>query len=231
MVSIVSDNKLQDMIDNYESMPYVTFKRLLAACETAEDDTQRTVSVLSILTGKSEDEILNLPIAEYGRLAQIAQFIGTAPHNVPVRAEYKLGDFTLVPVIQIKNMTAGQFIDFQQYVKDDNLDIELLSCLLVPKGHKYMDGYDIEDIHKTLRQHLLTRDAIALKSFFTVSSVASLPSILTSSEEVRKKLTRKQRREMRRAARVMRSLKDGAGSLSLMQYQRLIDAAGRPLPL
>ena len=215
MVSIVSDNKLQDMIDNYESMPYVTFKRLLAACETAEDDTQRTVSVLSILTGKSEDEILNLPIAEYGRLAQIAQFIGTAPHNVPVRAEYKL----------------GQFIDFQQYVKDDNLDIELLSCLLVPKGHKYMDGYDIEDIHKTLREHLLTRDAIALKSFFTVSSVASLPSILTSSEEVRKKLTRKQRREMRRAARVMRSLKDGAGSLSLMQYQRLIDAAGRPLPL
>jgi C4-dicarboxylate-specific signal transduction histidine kinase len=94
-----------------------------------------------------------------------------------------------------------------------------------------MDGYDIEDIHKTLRQHLLTRDAIALKSFFTVSSVASLPSILTSSEEVRKKLTRKQRREMRRAARVMRSLKDGAGSLSLMQYRRFIDAAGRPLPL
>ena len=219
------------MIDNYESMPYQTFKRLLAACETAEDDTQRTVSVLAILTGKTEDEILNLPIAEYGRLAQQAQFIGTAPHNVPVRSEYKIGEFTLVPVLRTKDMTAGQFIDFQEYVKDEDKDIELLSCLLLPKGHKYMDGYDIEDVQKALRLHLLTRDAIALKSFFIVSSVASLPRILTSSEEVREMLTRKQRREMRRAARVMRSLKDGVGSLSSMQYQRLIDALGRPLPL
>ena len=63
------------MIDNYESMPYQTFKCLVKACETAEDDTQRTVSVLAILTGKSEDEILNLPLTEYGRLAQQAQFI------------------------------------------------------------------------------------------------------------------------------------------------------------
>ena len=63
------------MIDNYESMPFQTFKRLLKACEEATDDTQRTVSVLAILTGKTEDEILNLPIAEYGRLAQIARFI------------------------------------------------------------------------------------------------------------------------------------------------------------
>ena len=219
------------MIDNYESMPYVTFKRLLAACETAEDDTQRTVSVLSVLTGKTEDEILNLPLTEYGRLAQIARFLGDPPQNVPVRSEYKLGDFTLEPTLKMKNMTAGQFIDFQEYVKNEEKEFELLSCLLIPKGCKYCDGYDVEDVQNALRQHLLTRDAIALKSFFIVSSVASLPTILTSSEEVRKKLTRKQRREMRRAARVMRSLKDGVGSLSSMQFQRLIDAAGRPLPL
>ena len=219
------------MIDNYESMPFEMFKRLLKACEEATDDTQRTVSVLAILTGKSEDEILNLSLSEYGRLAQIAQFIGTAPHNVPVRLEYKLGDMVLVPTLRIKDMTAGQFIDFQQYVKDEDKDIELLSCLMIPKGHNYMDGYDVEEVQKTLRQHLLTRDAIALKSFFIVSSVASLPRILTSSEELRKKLTREQRREMRRAERVMRSLKDGVGTLSLTQFQRLIDAAGRPLPI
>lgn len=219
------------MIQDYESMPYQTFKRLLAACETAEDDTQRTVSVLAILTGKTEDEILDLPIAEYGRLAQSAKFIGTPPTNVPVRADYTIGDFTLEPTLKLKNMTAGQFIDFQEYVKDEDKDFELLSCLLIPKGCKYCEGYDVEDVQNALRQHLLTRDALALKSFFVVSSVASLPTILTSSEEVRKILTRKQRREMRKAARVMRSLKSGAGSLSSMQFQRLIAALGRPLPV
>lgn len=219
------------MIDNYESMPFQTFKRLLKACETATDDTQRTVSVLAILTSKTEDDILNLPIAEYGRLAQIAQFIGTQPTNVPVRAEYKLGDFTLEPTLRIKDMTAGQFIDFQEYVKDEDKDFELLSCLLIPKGCKYCEGYDVEDVQSALREHLLTRDAIALKSFFVASSVASLPTIVTSSEVLRKKLTRKERREMRKAARVLRSLKNGVGSLSSMQFQRLIDAAWRPLPV
>lgn len=219
------------MIDNYESMPFQTFKRLVKASEEATDDTQRTVSVLAILTGKSEDEILNLSVNEYGRLAQIARFVGTPPRNVPVRAEYTIGEFTLEPTIKLKTMTAGQFIDFQEYVKDEDKDFELLSCLLIPKGCKYCDGYDVEDVQNALREHLLTRDALALKSFFVVSSVASLPRILTSSEEVRKILTRKQRREMRKAARVMRSLKSGAGSLSSMQFLRLIDALGRPLPV
>ena len=115
-------------------MPFRTFKRLLKACEEATDDTQRTVSVLAILTGKTEDEILNLPIAEYGRLAQIAQFIGTPPHNVPVRAEYTIGEFTLEPTLKLKNMTAGQFIDFQEYVKDeDKDDIGLTSWCITKK--------------------------------------------------------------------------------------------------
>lgn len=217
------------MIDNYETMPYRTFLRLVSVSESITDDTERTVQVLVILTGKTEDEILNLSVPEYGRLTQQAAFILTPPAPVGVKAEYKVGDFTLVPVLKAEKMTAGQFIDFQEYIKHEDKDIELLSCLLVPKGHKYLDGYEGEDVQNALREHLLTRDAIALKSFFLASSVASLPHILTFSER-RKKLTREERRKTRKATRVLRSLKSGAGGLSLMQYQRLIDAVGRRQP-
>ena len=194
-------------------------------------DEEKNMMVAAHLAGIHFADMLMMPLESVREYMDNTEFLFHPPVPAKARNKYVINGRTYTLFKDPSEMTVAQFIDFQQYVKDDNLDIELLSCLLVPKGHKYMDGYDIEDIHKTLRQHLLTRDAIALKSFFTVSSVASLPSILTSSEEVRKKLTRKQRREMRRAARVMRSLKDGAGSLSLMQYQRLIDAAGRPLPL
>lgn len=218
------------MIDNYESMKYATFLQLVKVCEEATDDTDRTVSVLSILTGKTVDDLLGLEISEYQRLVQLAQFIEHTPTNVPVRQEYKLGKMVLVPTLLVKHMTAGQYIDFQGFIKEEGHDFELLSCLMVPKGHKYLDGYEIEDVQATLKAHLLTRDAIALKSFFVASLVASIPTIITSSEELRKKLTREQRRKMKRASRAIASLKSGVGSLSLMQYQKLIVAAGRPLP-
>lgn len=218
------------MIQDYESMKYATFLDITKVCENATDDTDRTVRVLSLLTGKTVDELLNLEIGEYQRLAQSAQFLGNKPTNVPVRSEYKLGKLTLVPTLMVKKMTAGQYIDFQGFLKEDGHDFELLSCLLVPKGHKYLDGYEIEDVQAALKAHLLTRDAIALRSFFVASLVASIPAIVTSSEELRKKLTREQRRKMRKAAKMIGSLKSGAGSLSLMQYQRLIAALGKPLP-
>lgn len=218
------------MIDNYESMKYATFLQLVKVCEEATDDTDRTVSVLSILTGKTVDDLLGIEISEYQRLVQLAQFIERTPTNVPVRQEYKLGEMVLVPTLLVKHMTAGQYIDFQGFIKEEGHDFELLSCLMVPKGHKYLDGYEIEDVQATLKAHLLTRDAIALKSFFVASLVASIPTIITSSGELRKKLTREQRRKMRRASRAIASLKSGVGSLSLMQYRKLIVAAGRPLP-
>ena len=218
------------MIDNYENLPYTTFLRLVEVCENATDDTERTVGVLALLTGKTEEELLATELSEYARLTQAAQFIATPPAKVPVRTEYKLGDLILTPTLQMKHMTAAQYIDFQGWLKEDGHDFELLSALMVPKGHKYLDGYEVEDVIAAMKAHLLTRDAIALKSFFVVSSVASIPAMVISSEDIRKKLTRKERRQMRKAMRAVSSLKDGAGSLSLMQYQRLIDAAGRPLP-
>ena len=218
------------MIQDYESMKYATFLQLVKVSEEATDDTDRTVSVLSILTGRTVDDLLGLEISEYQRLVQLAQFIERTPTNVPVRQEYKLGDMVLVPTLLVKHMTAGQYIDFQGFIKEEGHDFELLSCFMVPKGHKYLDGYEIEDVQATLKAHLLTRDAIALKSFFVASLVASIPTIITSSGELREKLTREQRRKMKRASRAIASLKSGVGSLSLMQYRKLIVAVGRPLP-
>ena len=218
------------MIQDYDSMKYATFLEIVKVCENATDDTDRTAGVLSVLTGKTVDELLSLQIGEYERLVQLAQFIGTEPAIVPVKSEYQLGDMTLVPTMKVKKMTAGQYIDFQGFLKEEGKDFELLSCLMVPKGCKYLEGYDIEDVQTTLKAHLLTRDAIALKSFFVASLVASIPGIVNSSEEIRKKLTREQRRKMRKAERVINSLKNGVGLLSSMQYQRLIAALGKPLP-
>jgi len=218
------------MIQDYDSMKYATFLELVKVCERATDDTERTIKVLHLITGKTEDELLATELTEYARLTQSAQFIGTEPAKVPVRTEYKLGDLILQPTLQMIHMTAGQYIDFQNWLKEDGHDFELLSCLMIPKGHKYLEGYDVEDVIAAMKAHLMTRDAIALKSFFVASSVASIPAMVISSEEVWKKLTRDQRRKMRKAMRAVRSLKDGVGSLSSMQYRRLIDAAGRPLP-
>lgn len=217
------------MIQDFNTMPYLTFKRLVAASEAAEDNTARTTAVLAILTGRSEDELMDLPLLEYSRLTQMAQFVTEMPAPVPVRSEYRIGEWVLQPTLKMEQMTAGQYIDFQTFVKDESKEIELLSCLLVPKGKHYCEDYDIAELQAALRVGLMTRDAIALRSFFTASSVASIPHTLTSLGVTRKKLTREERRKMRKALRAIRSLKNGAGSLSRMPFLRLAAALGRPL--
>lgn len=217
------------MITDYDSLAYADFLRLVQACDKAHDDTERTTAVLAILTGRTEDELLSLPLPEYMRLTQMASFTTTVPVRKPVLTEYHIGGMTLCPVLKVENMTAGQYIDFQTFIKDETKDIELLSCLLVPKGRRYCDGYDVADVHEALRTGLMTRDGLALKSFFAALSVASIPSMLSCSA-AGKKLTGRQRRTMRKARRTLRrSLASGDGWLSRMLSARLAVSAGRPL--
>lgn len=217
------------MITSYDELPYVDYIRMAKACEAAQDDVERTTAVLSVLTGRTADELLSLSLPEYIRLTQMASFTAVEPVRKAVQGEYTIGGMTLCPVMKAEHMTAGQYIDFQTFIKDEDRDIELLSCLLVPKGHRYCEGYDVADVQAALRSHLMMRDGIALKHFFLALSVASIPCMPSYSAQGRR-LTGTERRRVRKARRTLiRSMRSGDGWLSRMLWRRLTDALGRPL--
>lgn len=178
------------MIENYSQLPlgrYIDITSVLSDDTLGEVDRQ--VRVLAILSGRTEEDLLNAPITDYADLARRAQFLDKAP-EVAAEAKdvYELGAFRLVPVKDARKMTAAQYIDFQTFGRNakDNI-VEMLSCLLVPEGMRYNDGYDVLEVQAAIREKMDCVSALGVYAFFFESLRTSMLDSLTSSaREVRK---------------------------------------------
>ena len=93
---------------------------------------------------------------------------------------YRLGDLVLVPTQDLTKITAAQYIDFQTLSQEgEEKTVELCSVFLIPKGHKYADGYDIADVQDAIRRHLSVQDVVTLAAFFLRKYAESIVSSLT----------------------------------------------------
>lgn len=171
------------MIDNYKDLKVGRYLDILEACKDRGDELETQVSFIAALSGKTEDEILNMPITEYAALARSASFLSQAPELPEKPAKvYEAGGFRLVPTIDAEKMTTAQYIDFQTFAKcKESRVIEILSCMLVPEGKRYNDGYDILEVQAAIRDHMSVADAMGAYAFFLNSCKKSIRSTLFCS--------------------------------------------------
>lgn len=207
-------------------MPIATYGKIL---DILQDNSRgwidKEVEMISILANKTPDEVDNMLTVELRGLTSQLGFLTEKAETVEVRKEYKVGDFTLVPEKKISKIKAGQFISFQEFAKvyhDNNNDVNviplLLSCLLIPKGKKFAEGYDVEDVQEAIAEHLSVVDALSLTAFFLTLVKQSQANILHYLEW-RLKLTRAKTKEQKMAKKMQiarlqvlrRSVLSGAG--------------------
>ena len=187
-----------DIIDNFDKLTLGMYQEIReVSCDDRLEDIDKQVRILSILTGESEEEILHLPIAEYKSLVVKTEFL--APENVhshPVAKKYVLGGFELIPVQDYRKLETCQYIDFQTYAPDleRNL-VEFLSVILVPKGHRYNEGYDILDVQKAIREEMSVADGVSIASFFLTWCRKSIQDTLNSSWREAMRIKDRKRRE------------------------------------
>lgn len=199
------------MIDSFAKLNIGAMLRLSAIPEGIEP-LDRQVAILAVLSGCTEDEILALPLDEYSRRVHASRFLDSEmPRRVPQRS-YKCGDFTLVPVRDFTKITTAQFVDFKTYTdkaagdagKLSALTVELLSCMLVPQGCDYCDGYDPLDVQEAIRDNMRADDALALSAFFLSRWMRSSRRILASSRRTARRLKMNTTLEKIRTLRQMR---------------------------
>ena len=79
----------------------------------------------------------------------------------------------------IRKMTAIQGMNIQTYAGnfEQNL-VPLLACVLVPKGKKYNEGYDIHKVQRAIWQYLPITDALGLLNEFAVDTLTTSTAIL-----------------------------------------------------
>ena len=175
------------MIKSYKELPIGLYFKLQALILSEPDEMEWKVPALALLTGRSEDDILNAPLAEFAALARQAAFLSTPPETERVKSSYKAGPFELVPTLDTQKVTTAQYVDFQTFCKetdDERRVVAVLSCLMVPKGFKYCDGYDPAAVRDAIRDYVTVVDALSLYGFFFEKLLTSMHRSLTYSEKL-----------------------------------------------
>ena len=222
-------------------MPLGIYKELVKITEDNRDTA--SLEMIAVLSGMTLDGVMNLPIAEVSRLSDKLAFLAEQPRelNGKIANRYKIGGYECDPVTDMQKMTTAQYIDFQTYaskMKDADMTAELLTCLLVPHGKTYNEGYDVTSLRDAIEAHLPIVDAMNLANFFLTSLQGLITRFLTYSGLMTKKMARKARKtgneEMEKASAMIsartKALTDlarvGDGLLTLTRALKLPDVVG-----
>jgi len=207
----------RECIDNYRDLPIGKYEEICRLCDTEMTEIDRKVAIVSILTDRTEDEVLALPLDKFTDYSAKSRFLEQqCPENlIPgVARSYSVGGYVLVPVTDIRKITAAQYIDFQTFSKErETKTVEMLSCFLVPRGKDYNEGYDVMEVHDAIRKEMSVAEVLALLGFFFGKWLRSMQTTLTSSMRLLKKTDPEKEKELMAAYRsLVDSLTAGDGS-------------------
>lgn len=188
------------IIDSWKKVTIAKYLEIRDVIETVKSEDEVKVALLSVLTDIDEDDLLDMPVIRFNHLLQNIGFIFEDVPNTQVATEYVLGGERYEVMLNIKDMTTAQFIDYQNFVSDvDNNLIPLLSIFLIPKGKRYNDGYDIIEVQERIKNNLSIVDAKGLAAFF-LQWYKSLLKVTVHSltKQMRKRMKKEKNIEVRK---------------------------------
>ena len=203
------------MIDNYKSLPLGKYLDICQVCKDESlEEIERQVKILSILSDMTEEEMLHLPIPKYKEMVVASRFLEDVDKNRHKAARlYIVGNWKLLPTMDYRKMETAQYVDFQTFAPMVETHMaELLSCLLVPVGCRYNEGYDILEVQQALKDKLSVTDALSLSAFFLTKFKNLIKDSLNSCKQEIQRMTDKQKRmEMEEKVKQLMSLLEGNG--------------------
>jgi len=122
------------MITTYNTLPLGKYLEIIALGKEDIDETEYTISLLSILTDKTDTELLNLPLPEFKAMtAQLGFLHNEVPISKGIPSTYNFNGRRYTATTDAAKMITAQYLDFQAYQQGgkDNL-VESLSCFLIP---------------------------------------------------------------------------------------------------
>ena len=205
---------------DFTNLPVGRYVDALKA-QRLEDDFDRVSATITAIYGLTPDDIDNLQLSEYADYVRAIRFLAGDMPKHRVANRYRLDQWQLVPMTDIGRWTTAQYIDFQDMAKAmPDMLVTMLSTLLVPSGHKYNDGYDMDALHRDIGNEMAVAEAVALLDFFLRRSVTTISRMLDSFGTDRTK-----REEMSKALQTLSRL-GGGGWLMWMESLRPSESRG-----
>lgn len=145
---------------------YYEIYKVTSNAFTPEDE--KIFRCAAICAGIDYDELLSQPIASTEVMVANSAFLYTKPERKKVSGKHikvNGNDYTIIT--DASDMTTAQYIDYQSVIveKYEEHITDLLSIILIPKGHTYNDGYD-RDAVKTDMDSMSVTEALGITDFF-----------------------------------------------------------------
>ena len=122
----------------------ITYRTLLDIREASniEDENERAFAIMEAVFG---EDVLDLPLKDFNEKCKELQFLQKEiPNDLHVK-DIKVNGREYYFDGLLGKITTAQYIDFQNYQKNND-EQKSFSVFIIPKGHKYNDGYDMEQV-------------------------------------------------------------------------------------
>lgn len=138
--------KGKDKTYNWNNISFRQFQEIKTALDI-EDETERGIVIAQIIYG---DDIIQLPIQTFNQLCSGLSFLSTeVPHDLTVKEITVNGRQYYFDGL-LGKITTAQYIDFQNYLRNND-EVKCFSAFIIPKGHKYNDGYDMLEVFEDIQ--------------------------------------------------------------------------------
>ena len=152
-----------------------------------EIDEYTTLNIIDVLY---DVDSADMPAMEVmNKYAHSLDFLMTTiPTNEKLKETYTINQREYNSNINLTQMTTAQFVDYQNYSKENPVDIsKCLSVFIIPKGHTYNDGYDLKQVQEDIKDlDMVTINTLAF--FFKKSFVLLLEITLLCLTQDTKKM-------------------------------------------
>ena len=173
-----------------------------------KDELDKEIAIASIITGKSEDDILSMPLPQVKELFSYAK-LNEAESNLKVNKYVYLKGKVYVGLTDLDKLTTGNYVDLKNFGKDDfigNLH-NLLAILYKPLFAGKIDGKKHAKIAEAMLDAKLGQ--VAGLVFFYSNVLESLNPTIQISLEIAARDIQETMKEIELSG----LLNDGAGSM------------------
>lgn len=204
------------MVKSWNEVSVGTFSEIRAAyndINMSEED--RAIGLVALLTG---EDPLTMELSDFRKILMSLSFVNEEVKPAEVKSEYILNGRKYTLQKAVNHISTAQYIDFNNYLKDGEIDekyADILSVFLIPEGMKYNDGYDIDEVRADINKYMCITDALGIFSYFFHFSVRFVQiSQQYTSRRLRrmKSLTREEKQKIEEITHQMQQIGDSLAS-------------------
>ena len=196
---------------SWQDITIADYKQILEITSRELDsETEKGISLLSVLCEVSEEEIYNQPISALNGLLEGIKWLNQ-PFNFNKNWKAKKitinGEkYNVVP--DMNKFTVAQYADFQIYWDkrgDKDYMGKLLTIFIIPEGKRYNEGYDIVELADTLEQYVSITDFNSICFFFLMDCLRSIKaSLYCSNWQITKMIWKEKDKEKKKELKQLR---------------------------